>query len=156
VGKSIFETSWVDYSLENSNTRLVVEQLTSANVTADLALIDTLLAAMQAITLGQLKTSSVVFRKQEEDTATPTDPNAQRERKWLVVYHDTTTGKKYRAEIPTADLTGTNLQTNSDMANLADTQIAAFVTAFEAIVKDPDTGLNDVAIDYIQHVGKRL
>jgi len=156
MGKSVFETSWVDYSLENSNTRLTVEQLTSANVVADLALIDTLLAAMQAITLGQLKTSSVVFRKQDEDTAIPTDPNAQRERKWLVVYHDTTTGKKYRAEIPTADLSGTNLQTNSDKANLADTQIAAFVTAFEAIVKDPDTGLNDVAIDYIQHVGKRL
>lgn len=153
---SLFKTSWIDYSLEPSHEKLTITQLTAANVVAQLALVDTLLAATQAITLGQLAKSEVTFRSQDEDTVTPTDPNAQRERKWLVVYHDTTTGKKFRTEIPTADISSGNLQTNSDKANLADTQIAAYVAAFEAIVKDPDTGLNDVAIDYIQHVGKRL
>jgi len=156
MSKSTFHTSWIDYSLEPSNNKLVITQLTAGNVVATLALIDTLIAAMQAITLGQLHTSKVTFRDQVEDATTPTDPTAQRENKWLVKYHDTTTSKKYRTEIPTADLTGTNLNTNSDVANLADTQIAAFVTAFEAVVKDPDTGLNSVAIDEIVFVGKRL
>jgi hypothetical protein len=156
MSKSTLHTSWLDYSLEPSNNKLVITQLTAGNVVAQLALVDTLISAMQAITLGQLRTSKVTYRDQIQDSTTPTDPTAQREMKWLVKYHDTTTGKKYRTEIPTADLTGTNLVTNSDLANLADTQIAAFVTAFEAVVTDPDTGLNSVAVDEIEFVGKRL
>lgn len=156
MSKSLYETSWVDYSLEPSHNRITIVQLTAGNVVATLALLDTLLAAMQAITLGQAAKSRVIYRSQAEDTVKPTDPLAQRENKWLVVYHDTVTAKKYRLEIPTAELAGTKLQTNSDMANLADVQIAAFVTAFQAVAKDPDTGLNTVAVDYIQFVGKRL
>lgn len=156
MAKSTFTSSWIDYSLEPSNTKVTITQITAANLVATLALVDTLIAAMQAITLGQLAKSKVTARDQDEDTITPTEPNAQRERKWLVRYHDTITGKKYRLEIPTADIGSGNLVTNSDEANLADVQVAAFVTAFEAVAKDPDTGLNTVEVDKIEHVGKRL
>jgi hypothetical protein len=156
MAKSTLTTSWIDYSLEPSNSKVTITQITAANIVATLALVDTLIAAMQAITLGQLAKSKVTARDQEEDTVTPTEANAQRERKWLVRYHDTVTNKKYRLEIPTADIGSGNLNTNSDEANLADTQVAAFVTAFEAVAKDPDTGLNTVEVDKIEHVGKRL
>lgn len=153
---STLRTSWIDYSLEPSNSGVTLTQITAGNLVATLGLVDTLIAAMQAITVGQLARSKVTVREQNEDTVTPTNPQAQREKKWLVKYHDTVTGKKYRLEIPTADLSGGNLNTNSDQANLADTQIAAFVTAFQAVATDPDTGLNPVAVDEILFVGKRL
>lgn len=156
MSKSTVSLSFKDYSLEPSNSKVTITQLTAGNVVATLALVDALISAIEAITLGQMTKSRVVFRDQVEDATTPTDPTAQRESKWLVHYHDTTTGKKYRIELPCADLTGTNLNTNSDEANLADTQIAAFVTAFEAVASDPDTGLNTVAVDKIEFVGKRL
>jgi hypothetical protein len=149
-----YSVSWRDYSDEKSNMSLTVEQLTAGNVVATLSLLDALLAATQAITEGSAEKSTVVFREQEEDPGRPTSASAQRERKWLVFYHDTTTSKKYRAEIPTALLTA-NLVAGTDLADLAATNIAAFVTAFEAVVKDPDTGLNSVEIDKIQHVGRR-
>lgn len=152
---STYELSVRDFSNEVSRTGITTVQLTAGNVVASLASLDALLAAIQAITLGNFERSRVVFREQNEDPGIPTDENAQRERKWLVVYHDTTTGKKFRLEIPTALLTGM-LQDGSDLADLGVTEIAAFKTAFEAIAKDPDTGLNTVAIDYIKHVGKRL
>lgn len=152
---STYEVSVRDFSNETSRTGITTVQLTSGNVVASLASLDSLLATIQAITLGNFERSRVVFREQNEDPGIPTDENAQRERKWLVVYHDTTTGKKFRMEIPTAKLTG-NLASGSDLADLGATDIAAFVTAFEAIAKDPDTGLNTVAVDYIKHVGKRL
>lgn len=150
-----YSVSWRDFSNEVSKEDLTIVQLTSGNVVATLALLDTLLGATQAITLGNAERSRVVFREQNEDPGIPSDANAQRERKWLVVYHDTVTGKKFRTEIPTAKLTG-NLVTGSDLADLGVSDIAAFVTAFEAVARDPDTGLNTVAIDYIKHVGKRL
>lgn len=156
MAKSTFTSSWLDYSLEPSNTKVTITQITAGNLVATMALVDTLISAMQAITLGQLAKSKITARDQDEDTATPTDPNAQRERKWLVRYHDTVTGKKYRLEIPTADLGSGNLSVNSDEANLVDTQVAAFITAFEGVARDPDTGLNTVEVDKIEHVGKRL
>jgi len=149
-----YVTSWRDYSDEKSNLSLTIEQLTAGNVVATLALVDALLAATQAITEGSAEKSRVIYREQDEDPGRPSAASAQRERKWLVFYHDTTTAKKYRAEVPTALLTG-NLVAGTDLADLAATNIAAFVTAFEAVVKDPDTGLNDVEIDKIQHVGRR-
>lgn len=156
MSKSSLHTSWIDYSLEPSNTKITIQQITAGNLAATLTLVDTLESAMQAITLGQLAREKVSARESVVSAVTPTNPEAQREKKWLVHYHDTVTAKKYRLEIPTADLGGTNLVTNSDEANLADTQIAAFKTAFEAVARDPDTGLNTVVIDKILFVGKRL
>lgn len=154
MSKSEYSTSWRDFSDEKANASLTIVQLTAGNVVATLALVDALLASMQAITEGSAETSRVTYRTQEEDPGRPTSESAQRERKWLVFYHDTTTNKKYRFEIPTALLTA-NLVAGTDLADLGATNIAAFVSAFEAVVKDPDTGLNTVAIDKIQHVGRR-
>lgn len=146
--------SWRDYSDEKSTSRVTITQLTAGNVVATLALVDALLAAMQAITEGNAETSRVTFRMQEEDPGRPTAASAQRERKWLVFYHGDTSNNQYRMEIPTALLTG-NLVAGTDLADLGATNIAAFVSAFEAVVSDPDTGLETVTVDKIQHVGRR-
>lgn len=151
---SEYGVTWIDFSQEASNMGLTVTQITAGNLVATLGLLDTLLAATQAITEGQAARSRVLARVQDEDTTPPAAESAQRERKWLVFYHDTVTAKKFRLEIPTALLTG-NLVSGSDLADLGATNIAAWVTAFEAVARDPDTGLNTVAVDKIQHVGRR-
>lgn len=156
MSKSTFHTSWIDYSLEPSNNKLTIAQITAGNLVATLALVDTLTSAMAGITKGQLHLSKVSARDVVINPNKPTDPTAQRESKWLARYHDTVTGKKYRTEIPTADITGTRLQANSDMADLTEVHNAAFKTAFEAVVTDPDTGLNPVVLDTMEFVGKRL
>lgn len=151
---SEYSVSWRDYSDEKATSRVTITQLTAGNVVATLSLVDALLAAMQAITEGNAETSRVMYRVQEEDPGRPSAASAQRERKWLVYYHANTSGNKYRMEIPTALLTG-NLVAGTDYADLAATNIAAFVSAFQAVVSDPDTGLETVTVDKIQHVGRR-
>lgn len=151
---SEYALSFEDYSKERSNMRIVITQLTAGNVAAQEALLGTLLSAIQAITLGAVRTETVLWRKDEVDVAAVTDPLAQREIKALVGYHDDVTGKKYRVEIPTLDLVTVGLVAGSDLVDLADPQAAAFVSAFEAVATDPDTGLNTVTVDYIRFVGR--
>jgi hypothetical protein len=82
----------------------------------------------------------------------PSDPVAQREVKWLVRYHDAA-GRKYSVEIPTADLS--LLDTDSEFLDLAATYPAAFKTAFEDVVVSPADDGSAVTIDSIQFVGRR-
>lgn len=65
------------------------------------------------------------------------------------------TNKKYTFEIPTALLTG-QLVANTGIADLTTTEMAAFVTAFEAIARCPDSDVNAVEISQIIHVGRNL
>ena len=154
MSKSEYSTSWRDFSDEKATANVTIEQLTAGNVVATLALVDALLGAMQAITEGNAESSRVTYRAQDEDPGRPTSESAQRERKWLVFYHDDTNAAKFRMEIPTALLTA-NMVAGTDLADLGATNIAAFVTAFENVARDPATGLNTVTIDKIQHVGRR-
>jgi len=151
---SEYTLSFEDFSQEKSTMRLVITQLTAGNVAATEALLATLLSSIQAITLGAVRQEVVKWRVDDVDVAAVTDPLAQREIKALVSYHDDVTGKKYRTEIPTLDLVTIGLVAGTDFVDLADTQAAAFVAAFEAVVKDPDTGLNTVTVDTIKFVGR--
>lgn len=146
--------SFEDYSAEKSTMRIVLPALTAGNIAATESLLATLLSAIQAITLGAVRTETVKWRVDDVDIAAVTDPLAQREIKALVSYHDDTTGKKYRVEIPTLDLVTIGLVAGSDLVDLGDTQAAAFVAAFEAVAMDPDTGLNSVTVDSIRFVGR--
>lgn len=84
----------------------------------------------------------------------PGDVNAQRERKWLGVYEDTTQFldlvnaienpgylKKFTFEIPTADFSGGRLLAGKDEGNLANTDMANFVTTFQSFAKSPYGGV---------------
>lgn len=131
--------SYLDYSGEKSSFGFSVVERDDANFDAQVALSDALVTAANALTLGTL--DSNVFSQGQYNIGTiPGDVNAQRENKWLVRYEDATTGKKYSVEIPTAELGNGHLQTNSDIANLADAEWVAFIAAFEAYAVAPDTG----------------
>lgn len=144
--------------LDNSNEKSVVRvnavELTAANIVAQEAAFAAFLAGVAGITLGVV--TNTIEKAQDETFINPTPPadeNAQRERKWLVQYYDTTTGERNSFSLPTADLTGF-LLADSDKADLAVAAMATFVTAAEAYVRSPAG--NPINILAIVHVGRNL
>jgi hypothetical protein len=136
---------------EKSSFEITVVDLTAVNVAAQVGLLSTLWGTIDAMVLGNIASRKVVFAQSAPDDTVVTDPTAQRENKWLVRYHDTS-GRKFRVELPTANLT--LLDTGSEFLDLTGTEAAAFKTAFEAVAKSPDDQ-STVVVDSIQFVGRR-
>jgi len=136
---------------EKSTWSLWTANLTAANFTAQQGLISALYTATLDLTLGsQAATSELAVSTQS--AVENTNPLAQRENKWLVRYHDTG-GTKFTVEVPTADLS--LLDTGTEFLDLTGTEAAAYVTAFEAVVRSPDDPTLTVTLDSIQFVGRR-
>jgi len=137
---------------EKSTWQAWMTTLTAGNIVAQLGLVSALYSATLDITVGAQAASSVLAVS-TQSAVNVTDPTAQRENKWLVRYHDADS-TKFSLEVPTADLT--LLDQGSEFLNLADGGvIAAFKTAFEAVVKSPDDPTLAVTIDSMQYVGRR-
>lgn len=141
-----------DFSSEYSNFRVPVINYTAGNFATNQGLITALQNALLDIILGNLASRTLTLEITDVNDTPVTDPVAQRELKALVSYRDNINSALYRAEIPTPDLT--NLITGTDLFNLSDTEIAAFVTAFEAIVRGG--GVNAVTVESMRLVGRNL
>lgn len=126
----------VDTSGENSSFRVAGADVSSANYDAQQTQVIALSDAIEGLIIGQLAerrfTSSVAF----PDTVAPSDPYAQRELKWLITYSDDVTGDLQQIEVATPDLS--LLVPGSDVLDLASTEGAAFVTAFETFARSKD------------------
>jgi len=124
---------------------VAVTAITAANLVAQAALHDTLRSAVEAISLCALVQLETV--QDRHRVAAPgsgaSNPEGQREKKWLVRYYDATDFTQYTTEIPGADLT--LLETHADEIDMLDTSIAAvwtdFKDAFEAVVRSPNGNL---------------
>lgn len=136
-----------DYSGETSTAGFPVDDaITDLNITD-------LFNAVAGVTIGNAGQSThvVAADKDAGPGGNAASKYAQREMKWLCRYHDATTLKKRTLEIPAAEaqlLTG-----NTDFMDTAAGAGATFKTAFEAHVKDPDTG-NAVVLDSAELVGR--
>lgn len=136
---------------EKSNWGAWISTLTAGNFTAVTGAVSTLLTATLAITRGA-QAASKIEASSTLSSVSVSDPLAQRENKWLVRYHDADS-TKFTLEIPNADLSQLTLGT--EFLDLTATDVAAFVTAFEAVVKSPDDPTLAVTVDSIQFVGRR-
>lgn len=145
----------VDYSGEKSTVSVNNGSITALTIAAFLTQFGALKDAIDDITKGVIVGSSWVGDKDTLAATPPTDVFAQRELKWLVRYENVVSHKVYTLEIPTADPTG-RLLPQSDKADLADTEIAAFVTAFEAIARSPENDVDGVNVLDITLVGRNL
>lgn len=142
-----------DYSGEDSDMSFHNGPITALTIAAYLTQFGDLRDATQAIILGNIVRDKWIGDATKYSTAPVTDPNAQRERKWLVTYEGTTSFSIYKLEIPTANLELTDaLLPGTDLVDLTQTEIAAWVTAFEAIAK---TAYQEaVNVTEIQAVGR--
>lgn len=143
--------SHIDYDGEVSNSFAHVTVLSAANFDAQATLRTNYVAAVEAIVLGNLQKTEYGNMSLQSNSASD-DQDAQRELKWLVSYHDTTSLKRYSLEIGTADVAQLDPNDRAH-ANIGDAGVVdAFVTAFEAYVLSPTGGA--VSVDEITLVGR--
>lgn len=143
----------MDYSKEKSTMSFDFDAITAAALPAFLTEFGALRTATEAIILGSIVHDSWVGDATIYNVAPPADENAQRERKFLVVTQDVVTFAKYKLEIPCADLTGRMLP-NTDLVDLTDVDIAAWITAYENLCQSPES--NDLNVIEIRAVGRNL
>lgn len=150
TGKAAFTQA--DYDGEITTTSVSVPVITAANFDAQATLRNALMAAIQGITLGEYQRTefgNVVL----SSISKASDTGAQREKKWLVDYHDTTSLKRYSFEIGCADDAQLDAQDRAH-AEIGDGDVVdAFVTAAEAYILSPTGGA--IVIDEITFVGRR-
>lgn len=167
----------IDFSQEKSTVSFWVQDVGAANygtVTQD---IDEVKDAIDAFSLASVKQSG--FNKSfPESSANPTDPTAQRERKALVVFEDTTAfiddptntvanpghGKLFQLEIPAPRLfeddgTTSCLVAGSDLYDMNSTAVQALITGLETNIRSPynhTATAPTIAIRKIVHVGRNV
>ncbi len=141
-----------DYSNETSHYRLWITTITPGNQAAVSGQVTTLETAIAALTLGNQQIVETVLSKTIVTSALPASKDAQREKKWLLTYHDAN-GGKFRTEIPCSDLS--LLAPNSDFIDKTLATWTNLKTAFEAVVVSPDDA-SAVVLDNAEFVGKRL
>ena len=143
-----------DYSNEKSSFGVTSVTANAGNLAAQQTLAAALVGATEDLTIGEVvkQTMNLVIL---DTPATPTSPFAQRELKWLVQYQGDVSGKIFSVEIAAPDVTD-NVAPNTDIADLASTDWAAWVTAFEAYAKSPDNGTEAVTVIGARLVGRNI
>lgn len=133
---AVSRTVWtfLDYLGKAPDLSVWATALTAGNFTAQMGLADTLLAAIEDVTLLNLKKDTRFAVETKFNPARPTDENAMKATKWLVSMVDTN-GNSVTFHIPGADL---SLLTGSNTLSLEGTEGAALVDAIEAYVKSND------------------
>lgn len=144
----------LDYSEETSSFNFKIGAITALNIAGVLAQIGDWRTALGSIIIGVLKSDAIVLDRNNYTNTPPSDTNAQVEMKWLVSYEGNTSKKRFRTELPTADTS--LLIPGTDKADLTDTDIAAYVTAFEALAKSPDNDAEGVNVLDIRLVGRNV
>lgn len=135
---SFFARTYIDESLETSGIEFRIREMTAATIAAVLTELATLGTAIDDLSSGTMIRSAATQDRSNFNAAPPTDPNAQRERKWLVRYQDTVNLKYGQVEIPVAFVDATVKTAGTDKANFAAAQWTSFITAFEATARSVD------------------
>lgn len=147
--------TYLDYDGEKSPFKITTSTPVAAGFDTWNTEIGAVVSALANITLGNVNKTVRSSTVTPGTNDTPASEIAQRESKWLVTYRDTTTEKLFRCEIPTADLVG-HLLPASQEADLTETDMAAFVTAFEQLARSPDDVTHAVEVMSIRHVGRNI
>lgn len=142
-----------DFGGEKSSASFEIDEYTVGNFTANQALVDTLVTELGKITEGLQVKETRLLAQTGSGTGEASSATAQREMKWLITYEDDITSVRYQREIPCPLLTGGKLLPGIEgLADLTETDIATFKTAFEAIVNSPPG--NAVTVISLRHVGR--
>lgn len=143
-----------DYSNENSNFGVTSITGNAANLTAELAKQTALSSAVENLSIGHLDKYTYAIEGLNSPI-TPSNPYAQRELKWLVLYTGDTSGKVFSIEIACPNVTD-NLAPNSDIADLTSDDWVAFIDAFEDFARSPDNGTETVTVQSARLVGRNI
>lgn len=144
----------LDYSMSKSSFSFSFGAITALSLPAFLTQFGALRSALQNIIIGTIAKERWVGDETILSNIPPLESAAQRELAWRVYYAGTEGSRRLKhCDIATAD-TGL-LLSGSDMADMSDPNIAAFVTAFEAIATDPEDEEAAAIVAKIQLIGRR-
>lgn len=166
-----------DYSNETSTVSFWVQDVGATNYASVSQDVDEVKDAIIAFSLAQVKQAG--FTKSYPEASSPTtDPTAQRERKALVIYEDTTQyiddptntvanpgfGKLFQLEVPAPRLFEDDGVTSiivagTDLYDMGSTAVQAFVAGIEPNIRSPYNHTSTaptVAIRKIVHVGRNV
>lgn len=166
-----------DHSGEKSTVSFWVQDVGATNYASVTQDVDEVKDAIIAFSLGEVRQAG--FTKQyPESNAQVTDPTAQRERKALVIYKDTTAyiddptntvanpgnGKLFQLEIPAPrlyedDATTSCIVAGTDLYDLNSTAVQALIAGLEPNIRSPynhTATAPTVSIQKIVHVGRNV
>lgn len=146
--------SYRDYSGEVSSFELTTYAITGANFANHEAHQAALDSAIAGITQGELAKTAFGMRVTESNDNGPFGAN--RELKYLVTYRANSSEKLFRVELPCVQEIEANYKPNTDELDLTATLVAAFVDAFEDIVRSPDNGTEACTVMSIRLVGRNI
>lgn len=144
----------LDYSEEKSPTSFSFGGVTALNIAGFLTQFGNLRTAITNIITGVVSKEKWVGDSTDLTNVPPADSASQVELKWLVTYQGATSNKKFRYEIPTPDTS--KLIPGTDLADMTDTDIAAYVTAIESIAKSPDDDAEAIDVLDMRLVGRNI
>jgi hypothetical protein len=147
--------TYVDYNGEKSSVKFRTVPIDGAAVDwdAEEAKRTAVATAISNITLGLLASDAFV-QGNVVSLLSAASNAAQREKKWLVQYHDTVTLRRFVMEIPCADTSKLDPDDRAN-AHIGDGLVVdAFVSAFQANAKTPDGGTP--IVDEITFVGRNV
>lgn len=145
--------TFLDASAEKGSVSFNYGEITAISIPGFLTEYGAFRSAVEAVSIGNLVADQWAGDKTKYTNTVPTDRSAQRERKWLVIYEDVTTLSLYRMEIPCADYDLTDVfEGETENVDLAQTEIAAMVAAFETLCRSPEG--NAVNVTAIRGVGR--
>lgn len=143
---------FIDHDSEASGMGVNMVNITAGNITAQLALLATLRAAVEAVSLGTIRSEQVIAVTDDIPGVAPANAFAQREIKWLVRGVDGA-GFVSTIEIPCADLAlltgGTGQMDITAGAGLA------LANALDAVWMSPRSS-SAVTTESITHVGRNI
>lgn len=139
--------SYADRSNEISTASFYVDGASADTASAAIT------AAMDNISVGIRRRTDIVD-PYAFSNATPTSTIANRESKMLVSYEDTVTFKRYVMTVPMPNLTSMLILAGTDLFDMTDEPLAAFITAFEANAKTQDG--NPVNVLSCKVVGRNI
>lgn len=147
--------TFIDASEEKTSVRIYFGEITAVSLPGFLTDFGAFRSATEAIVKGSLVGDSWSGDVTKYNNVAPTDQDAQRERKFLVVYQGNTTFSKYRMEIGTADIIRADVMIpGTDKVDLEEALIAAWVTAFEQLARTPEG--ENVTVLSMNAVGRNL
>jgi len=147
----------IDHSNEKTRHNIELQAITSGNLDSVLTNIGAYQTALGNIVLGTVSIEDVHALIDNISEAIPASQFAQRELKLLIRYVGDTSGKTFTLTIGTPDLDSLEISPGSQFVNLSDAGImAAWVTAFEAIARSPESDTETVTVVSAQVVGRNI
>lgn len=137
---------------ETATFRLPIVTLTAANLVATQTLLSNLAGGVSGVTLGNVGKTVTILEEIIGSNTPASSVLAQRENKYLLRMHDVTSGQKFRASLPTADLS--ILPDHSEFLDLTTGPGQTLKDALEAVVRSPYDVSHSVVLDSVQFVGR--